>query len=369
MDQLIRNVFDEYFSTRIRLGGKALNVGTKDQYAILTEIPRLIESWLNSKGLGHLFKVKGSIGNGNIARVPWVGIFNKAVTENAENGYYIVLLFSENMASCFLSLNQGITAVENLYTKGFALRKMRETAVRAIRQIECDPEAYLGQIDLAASGNLGKSYEAAAILSFKYDTNNLPSAELFFRHLDYLLGCYDTLFKKFGKSLNSLITVTEGEFQQVVLEKAANVRVEEPLDDKLTRAEDVLKSMTSDGQGYVRSPVIAAEAIKKANFLCEIDPDHWTFTSRAKKQKYVEAHHLVPMCQQNKFFVTVDVVENIVSLCATCHRLLHFGVEEEKRSLLISLFEKRKEKLAAKSIQIKKKDFLQFYASGSLIED
>lgn len=366
MKQQIINVFDNYFSTRLRLQGRAKVINTLDQKALLVEIPNLIESYLLRKGLRHEFKVKGSIGNGNIARVPWVGIFKKDVTENAENGYYIVLLFSENMGRCYLSLNQGITAVEKLYTKNFAAKKMHEAALRALSYIECDPEAHLGRIDLAATGDLGRAYESAAIVSFEYTIANLPDTQLFFRHLDILLNYYEILFRRFGKSLGSLISVTENEFQQVVLEKAATQTI--PSAGSVLDA-DALAASDFSKIAKTRSPIVAAEAIRAAKFTCEINPEHWTFTSKAKKQRYVEAHHLIPICQQGRFFVSLDVVENIVCLCATCHRMLHYGLGKEKNSLLISLFKKRKISLLRRDIGIALSDFLQFYTAEMIIED
>lgn len=368
MEKQFIDVFENFFATRIRLQGRATVVGTLDQNALLFEIPQKIEAFLNARGLAHLFKVKGSIGNGNIARVPWVGVFRKEITENAENGYYIVLLFSENMSCCYLSLNQGITAVENLYTKSFASRKMREAASRALTYLECNPEAHLGPIDLASTGDLGRAYEAAAIVSFKYPANQPPSDEVFFDHFDQLLNHYETLFRHFGKNLNSLFSVSEGEFQQVVLEKAAIHSKPGQVEHDLTTADAVGKVLFGL-KGFYRSPIVAAEAIKAANFTCEVDAEHWTFTSKAKRHRYVEAHHLIPISQQPRFVASLDVVENIVSLCATCHRMLHFGVEREKKSLLVSLFKERRKKLSDKSIDVKPDEFLRFYAGNMVIED
>lgn len=368
MEQQFFDVFNNFFSTRIRLLGKATVVGTPDQNALLFEIPKKIESFLEKRGSAHLFKVKGSIGNGNIARVPWVGIFRKEITENAENGYYIVLLFSENMSCCYLSLNQGITAVEKLYTKNFASRKMQEAASKALTYLECNPEAHKGPIDLASTGDLGRAYEAASIVSFKYSAEQPPTDSVFFDHLDQLLNYYETLFKTFGKSLNSLIAVSEGEFQQVVLEKAASNSKSSHVEQDVAVA-DSMRKVVFGNKGFYRSPIIAAEAIKAADFRCEIDAEHWTFASKAKKQRYVEAHHLIPISQQPRFIASLDVVENIVCLCATCHRMLHFGVERERRALLISLFKERRQKLIHKSIDIKTDEFLHFYSSSMVVED
>lgn len=367
MKKSLHSVFDNYFSTRLRLQGRANVIGTPDQNALLVEIPSLIEDHLNKMGLAHLFKIKGSIGNGNIARVPWVGVFKRDVTENAENGYYIVLLFSENMNSCYLSLNQGITAVEELYTKSFAIRKMREAALQALTHLECDPEAHRGPIDLASTGDLGRGYEAAAIVSFKYESSNLPSDEVFFKHLNLLLGYYEKIFKAVGKSLHSLISVSENEFQQVVLEKAASPHALKANISLEGFWGEVLYS--SRRSMFNRSPVVAAQAIRIADFKCEIDAAHWTFTSRAKQQKYVEAHHLIPISQQLKFLYPLDIVENVVCLCATCHRMLHYGIEKERRDLLSNLFKRRKEGLIRRSLDLKMNDFLSLYSRDVLLED
>lgn len=361
----IRDVFENYYKTRIRLVGRANVINTPDQTALLAEIPRQLQVHLAARGRSHLYKIKGSIGQGNIARVPWVGVFREGVTENAENGYYIVLLFSEDMSRCFLSLNQGITAIEKMYTKQFARRKMFEAATQARRRLDCTPEAHLGKIDLASTGDLARAYEAAAIVSFKYIAADLPSDSVFFNNFDELLRHYETLYREFGPNLHSLFDVSEGEFQQVVLEKAAaqvqDTEVEKP-------GIEIPKTVVG-ARVYARSPTVAANAIRAAGFACEIDPNNWTFSSKAKKQRYVEAHHLIPISQQQLFEASLDVVANVVSLCATCHRMMHFGLPDEKRSHLLGLLRKRRARLRDKAIEIKDSDFMQFYSSKTVLED
>jgi 5-methylcytosine-specific restriction protein A len=367
MESLLKDVYDNYSSTRTKLGGKANLVGTPDQDALLKKIPEVFTSYLQSRKISDLFKVKGSIGNGNIANVPWVGLFRTDVTENAENGFYIVLLFSEDMSSCYLSLNQGITAIEKLYTKSFALRKMREGARAAVSHLDCDPEAWQGRIELGSTRDLGRAYEEAAIVSFRYLRNESPTQKILFEHLDHLVAHYERLYKLFGKNLNSLFTVSEDEFQQVVLAKAAQPGelVQTSPSDPSYQANGTLQLTKK----YIRSPMVAAEAIRAAQFNCEIDPSHKTFVSRAKNQRYVEAHHLIPISQQSRFHSPLDIVANVVALCANCHRLLHYGVENDRRSLLMTLFKERKTRLLEKSINVRPNDFLRFYSKTSMLED
>lgn len=368
MQDLLRNVLDNFLQTKVTLLGRANVIGAPDQVALLDAIPARIEQHLVSLGKAHLYKVTGSIGKGNISRVPWVGIFRNSITKNAENGYYIVLLFSEDMSSCFLSLNQGITAVQKMYTRTFALRKMREVANAAIKYLEIYPEAFLGKIDLKSTGDLARAYEAAAIESFRYSAHQLPSEQQFFADLDFLLKEYSLLENIFKADLYSLLDVSEEEFQQVALEKAATLVPDAQVEQDGPGGIALEKVSVLGTKGFVRSPIVSATAIRNANFLCEIDETHWTFISKAKKQKYVEAHHLIPMCQQNKFEFSLDVVANIISVCATCHRMLHFGVADEKRILLKSLLRKRREGLRARAITVKDEAFFAFYGNAELIE-
>lgn len=366
MRDLILDVLDNFAQTRASLFGVAKVADTPDHNALLKNIPDRITAHLIQRGVADLYKVKGSIGQGNIARAPWVGIFRKVVTESAEKGYYIVLLFSEDMSSCFLSLNQGITAVERLYTQKFAWKKMREAADRAAFEIERHPLAILDRIDMKATGDLAKGYSHAAIESFYYSRLDLPDNPTFFEHFDHLIDNYERLIRKFGGDLFRLFEISEGEFQQVALAKAA---MQDGASDELENGPEIDLSVMLGTMGGVRSPRVAATALRNANFECEIDPTHWTFTSRARSQKYVEAHHLIPISQQPKFVHSLDIVANVVSLCATCHRLLHYGLEQERKSLLRTLFKARKDRLSEKSIAIRDRDFLKFYGSDSLLED
>jgi len=81
-------------------------------------------------------------------------------------------------------------------------------------------------------------------------------------------------------------------------------------------------------------------AIKNANFKCELDESHITFIKDDKTQ-YMEGHHLIPISQYDSFEHSVDVVANIVSLCPTCHRMLHFGNKQNRDIALEKLFNKK----------------------------
>ncbi len=101
---------------------------------------------------------------------------------------------------------------------------------------------------------------------------------------------------------------------------------------------------------YPRSPYIAKTALQQANFKCELDENHTTFISRFSEQNFTEAHHLIPILFHEEFNYDLDVPANIVSLCPNCHRLIHYGCQDDILNALAVLYKKRKERL--KKVQL-----------------
>jgi 5-methylcytosine-specific restriction enzyme A len=58
---------------------------------IRQEVGAIVSSALGSDSAGLV--VQGSPGQGNWAAVPWIGIFDPAITTSATEGYYVVYLF------------------------------------------------------------------------------------------------------------------------------------------------------------------------------------------------------------------------------------------------------------------------------------
>ncbi len=94
---------------------------------------------------------------------------------------------------------------------------------------------------------------------------------------------------------------------------------------------------------YPRSDKTAINALAYAGFVCEINSSHPTFIRRNSRKNYVEPHHLIPMRYSEEFDYSLDVEENIVSLCSNCHNQLHYGRDYEV--LLERLYNERKDLL------------------------
>ena len=102
-------------------------------------------------------------------------------------------------------------------------------------------------------------------------------------------------------------------------------------------------------------------ALDDANYKCENDTLHATFVSGRTGKQFVEAHHLVPMEYQDDFEVSIDVPENIISLCPNCHRAFHLSEDQEKTFLIKKFHKLRAQKLKAREIFVNKDDLLRYY--------
>ena len=184
------------------------------------EIPRYfrnLDFMVNEK-----YHIKGSAGAGNWASVPWVGIFNRDITNGASKGYYIVYLFCEDMRGIYLSLNFGATYFKDQYKRNAKSKLTQAAAIfRDILKEEYDEINYYEEIDLGTN-NLGRDtlapeYEAGDIFSIFYskeDLRNIPE-EKFLEDLKWFLELYDYLYEKRGTTIFYEEEPTEEEIETI----------------------------------------------------------------------------------------------------------------------------------------------------------
>ena len=110
---------------------------------------------------------------------------------------------------------------------------------------------------------------------------------------------------------------------------------------------------------YKRDRQKANNAILHSNHRCEINHDHISFKRKSDGLPYMEAHHLIPMAQQDLFEYSLDVEENIVSLCSQCHNEIHYGENADK--LITKLYHERIELLKKKKIAVSLAELLSYY--------
>lgn len=142
--------------------------------------------------------VKGSVGQGNWAGVPWVAIFDKDVTDSAQKGEYIVYLLSADEETLYLTFNQGCTELASQHGKTKAIEIMREKVadVRARvdgRGFSTDP------IDLASPGDdKALMYEEGTYFSKAYKVYAIPDEEELRDDLMKMLEIYEDVKEGVG---------------------------------------------------------------------------------------------------------------------------------------------------------------------------
>jgi 5-methylcytosine-specific restriction protein A len=210
-----------------------------------------------------------------------------------------------------------------------------------------------GPIDLKTDGELAMGYEVGAILSKTYTVGATPSDTDLSSDLAVLLHAYAELMTQFPTSLLALdIEITDRNYQ----EAAQSIKPVEQGSPSTTGPQPLPMMGYAKGVSkYVRSPNVANRALQMANGTCALSTPmepHRTFMSRVRKTNYVEAHHLVPFSQQKNFAYSLDVEENIVALCPTCHKLLHYGTAKEQFSPLKALLHTRHALLRNRGIEV-----------------
>lgn len=141
--------------------------------------------------------------------------------------------------------------------------------------------------------------------------------------------------------------------------KQANVVTLEPFSYSGVPKEKAAPIYTNGHKTYPRDRQTAINALAHANYECEIDINHQTFIRKKSNLKYTEPHHLIPMAFSDEFEVSLDVEENIVSLCSNCHNQIHYGKDADK--LITKLYEERKNNLKKVGIVISLNRLLAMY--------
>ncbi len=148
------------------------------------------------------YDVKGSIGQGGWAAVPWVAIYDKNITNSAQKGEYIVYLLSVDEKTLYLTFNQGCEELENKYGKFETIKKLKENSSFIQKNIESRGFSK-ENINLLCEGEKNEKaemYEAGCIFSKAYNIENLPEE---FELREDLKNMID-IYKEFVSLKNSI---------------------------------------------------------------------------------------------------------------------------------------------------------------------
>jgi 5-methylcytosine-specific restriction enzyme A len=352
----IVNILENFINSKNRFP-KAVSQGEHFE-ALSILIPKQFEKWIqSSSNFPTSYKVTYSHGMGNWAEIPWIVCTNKNITSTPQAGYYIVLGFSADMLSCYLSLNQGVSKTAKSDLSQFAHVAIEYTEPSNAQNV------FFGPIDFKAKNPLGRSYEKAAIKSYKYALEELKNSDLskqIEQQFKELLRDYENIYNLVGKNILDLKPVSDLSYQ-LEIQKINNDNFKN-IDPNFIQP--CPSKSSKHTKYYLRNPKYSKFALYLADYKCEFNNEHTTFFNG--KHQYMEGHHLVPMSQQDHYQISLDIPANIISLCPNCHRALHYGDKPTKKKILNILLNKREDLLNKLGIKIQKKELIKVYINKNL---
>lgn len=187
-----------------------------------------------------------------------------------------------------------------------------------------------------------------------------------FRMQHLFSSTYPELDKNIREYIASVLDAKEVEDDCLYQEEINDTDIDDSRSQEDTLYMKPQFSIGGDTKSVQKNPRIAKLSLRNSNFKCAMDNNHLTFTTR-KGIPYMEGHHLIPCTYSNatyfwdKFGRNIDCLDNIVCLCPTCHRMIHYASENEKKNIIKKLFEKQKEKLDRACIIISLAELLKLY--------
>lgn len=136
--------------------------------------------------------VKPSVGVGNWANVPWLGILDSRAARSIRDGIYCVYLFRRDMSGVYVTLNQGVTDPKEKLGWPEAKRLLRSRAEQVRRftgALENGGFRVDDAIDLRSAG-LGSDYEASTIAYKLYERGAVPDDAELTKDLGLALNAY-----------------------------------------------------------------------------------------------------------------------------------------------------------------------------------
>jgi 5-methylcytosine-specific restriction protein A len=264
-----------------------------------------VKQALGELGAGLL--VEGSPGQGNWAAVPWISVFDPAITTSATAGYYVVYLFHSELPVVHLSLNQGTTKVREEF--GARAREILQDRADLMRKRVADfaKSLPITKIVLGSDARLPGDYVAGHALGKSYALDVLPSEAELRSDVQTIVRAYRALTYRGGidADVETQTDVTE-EFG-----KPASTSITE------TRKYAYHRKIE-------RNRTAAKQAKKFHGTRCQACNLDFEERYGAIGKGFIEAHHLKPIASlEEGVAVTYDVAADFAVLCANCHRMIH----------------------------------------------
>lgn len=264
------------------------------------------------------YRITGSPGKGHWAHTVWLAVFDRMITETAQEGFYLVYLVSSDGSRIFLSLNQG---TEEIYKRvgGRHYRQVLEDTATRDRGLLEGEETYgllKGPLDLGAKSRLTQGYESGNIFAAEY-TDPLPSEDELEADLTRFLLLYAALLE-------------------------ARDQVQEDRNPELPGPDSELEATKYRWHKRAeRSRSLVRKAKEFHGTRCQV-PSCGKELSEIYGELaagYIEAHHLTPFASLEGRPTDLDPKTDFAVVCPDCHRMIHrrsdpYSLEEISAQIL-----------------------------------
>lgn len=186
----------ELFEAALRGYPEARESGDFDHESaklIKDEIPGILDDILSYDNL----TIRGSVGYGGLANIPWIGIFDERITSDPKDGLYIVYLFDTGQDSIFLTLNQGMTHLQDEYGRASA-REILSTRAEVLSSVVDVEDFNEGNIALTSELLTAKNnlYGTSSILNREYSLGDFPETSVWINEVSRLVEEYQRLIEE-----------------------------------------------------------------------------------------------------------------------------------------------------------------------------
>jgi len=186
MQEAITRILDRYLTEKRNEFAK-----NKLAHFLRSDVSSMIQGIVDSEHPDQ-FKVSASAGQGQWAEIPWIGVFDKEITESPTHGYFVMYVFTSDMSAVYLSLNQGWLFFKDTY--GPQAKEKIATAAEAYRRILGQEERFdYDRISIKTDRELGVAYELGHIYGKKYEKGMIPGDETLKRDLLEIIALYERL--------------------------------------------------------------------------------------------------------------------------------------------------------------------------------
>lgn len=334
---------------------EAKNIITKKLPDILKEI--------SNKATEYPFY--GLVGSGSdFASTPWLAIYDK---KNLHDNFYVQYVFTENFKGFYLTLNIPKKSAEK--SDDSITSRFNKYIKENIENIPEDMKKY--GINLETSNNKGRIHKNTCILNKYYDIDNLPDDSIFADDFNNMIGILvkskNLITKELNKELNRDSYILTMYLVEFIYKKVPNIDYEEEINldnknQKNKQKENKECKRTEIRETYIRDEKLVKDILKENNYTCEFDENHKTFIiNETTNEQYMEAHHLIPMKEYERYKENIDVRANLCCICPNCHRLLHHGLYKDKEAVLKKLHTKKEILLKDAGLEISLKELKAYY--------